>query len=57
MKLVTFGMDNDRNRNTISSIHTAIHTAAACIISDRDSTSSNYRPLYTSSLLHTSTGR
>ena len=44
MKLVTFGIDKDKKPdNTISTIHTAIHTTTANIISNRDGASSNHR--------------
>ena len=58
IKVVTFGIDNDRNHNsTISSIHTAIYMATTDIISDRDSTSSNHRSKDTTAILHTFAGR
>ena len=57
MKPVTFGIDSDRNLISISSIHTAIHTATANIILGRVSASSNHRSKHTSTLLHMTTGR
>ena len=58
MKLVTFGIDNDKNLIVQFPVyHTAIYTTPTDIISDRDSTSSDHRSKYTSTILNTSTGR
>ena len=57
MKIVTFGIDRDKNLyNTISSIHTAIHMPATSTVSDRNSTSYYHRSEYTDRFLHASTG-
>ena len=57
MKLVTCGIDNDKKSdNTISCIHTAIHTTATNIIPNRNWSSSNHRSKYISTLFHISAG-
>ena len=57
MQLVTFGIDKDKKSySAICRIHTTIHTTATDIIPDRNSTSSNHRPEYVGTILHTLTG-
>ena len=44
MKLITFGIDNDKNLIVQFPVfHTTLHTATMDIISDRNCTSSNHR--------------
>ena len=46
MKLVTFGIDKDKNLIVqFPSIPTAIYTAATCTVSDRNSTRSHNRSI------------
>ena len=54
MKLETFGIDRDKK--TISIVHTDIHTAPTCTVSDRNSTSSHHRSEHTGRFIHTLTG-
>ena len=44
MRLVTFGIAGKKSNNSISSIHTAIHTAGISTVSDRNSSNSYHRP-------------
>ena len=55
MKLVTFGIDSVRN--LIVQFPVFIQPYMQQPLSDRDSASSNHRSKYTSTFLHTSTGR
>ena len=52
MQLVTFGIDKDKPYNTISSVHTTIHTTATDTIPIRNSTSSKHRQEYTGTIIH-----
>ena len=58
MQLVIFGIDKDKNLiiQFAIYIYKTIHTTAMDIISDSNSTSSNYRPEYTGTILHALTG-
>ena len=55
MKLVTFGIDKDKN--LIVQFHTAIYTSTPDITPDRNSTSDNHSSKYTSAILHTYAGK
>ena len=55
MQLVTFGIKK-KSYNTISSIHTTIHTTATDTVLIRNSTSSHHRPVYTGTIVHAFTG-
>ena len=57
MKLVTFGIDRDRNLIIQFPVFLEPYTATTNIISNRDCTSSNYRSKHASTLLYTDTGR
>ena len=56
MQLVTFALIKTNIYSTISSIHTTMDTTATDTVSDRNSTSSNYRPEHAGTILYAPTG-
>ena len=56
MQLVTFGINKDKNLIIQFPVFIQPHTTATDIISDRASTSSDYRSEYTGTILHKHTG-